>query len=167
MPKVKNMLKLRKHGKQEICVVIRVDAEGGYIDLSKKRVTQPDAKDAETRYSNSKVVQSLIRTVAEAVRVDMMVLLEKIVWPLQKQYKNHHALEAFHNSLHDFNKVFGELDIDDKIKEKLESEVKRRLSPQPVKIRADFELTCFDVEGIEGIKAALFAGENLSTKEIP
>ena len=49
------MLKLRKHGKQEICVVIRVDAEGGYIDLSKKRVTQPDAKDAETRYSNSKV----------------------------------------------------------------------------------------------------------------
>ena len=92
----------------------------------------------------------MIRTVAEACREDMIVLLEKIVWPLQRQYRNHHVLEAFHNCLHDFNKVFGQLEIDDKIKEKLEAEVKRRLSPQPVKIRADFELTCFDVEGIEG-----------------
>jgi len=55
-PKVKSMLKLRKKGKHEICVVIRVDAEGGYIDLSKKRVTLDDAKSAESKYSNSKVI---------------------------------------------------------------------------------------------------------------
>jgi len=176
MPRVKNMLKLRKNGKQEICMVIRVDQEGGYIDLSKKRVTQEDAKAAETRYSNSKVVQALIRTVAEAARVDMDYLLEKIVWPLQKQYKHHHVLEAFQNSLYDFGEVFDPCfkNCTDKdpesvaaIKQKLESEIRRRLSPQPVKIMAEFEVTCFEVEGIEGIKAALLAGEALSTNEIP
>jgi len=40
------------------------------------------------------------------------------------------------------------------------------LSPQPVKIRADFEVTCFEVEGVEGIRAALLAGESLTTPDI-
>jgi translation initiation factor 2 subunit 1 len=39
--------------------------------------------------------------------------------------------------------------------------------PKPVKIRADFKLTCFKFEGIEAIKAALIEGERLSTPEIP
>jgi len=33
-------------------------------------------------------------------------------------------------------------------------------------MRADFELTCFEIEGIDGIKAALLAGEALSTEDI-
>jgi translation initiation factor 2 subunit 1 len=39
--------------------------------------------------------------------------------------------------------------------------------PQPVKIRADFKLTCFKFEGIDAIKAALMEGEKLSTPDIP
>ena len=39
--------------------------------------------------------------------------------------------------------------------------------PQPVKIRADFKLTCFKFEGIDAIKSALLEGEKLSTQEIP
>jgi translation initiation factor 2 subunit 1 len=38
--------------------------------------------------------------------------------------------------------------------------------PKPVKIRADFKLTCFKFDGIEAIKAALIEGERLSTPEI-
>lgn len=39
--------------------------------------------------------------------------------------------------------------------------------PKPVKIRADFKLTCYKFDGIEAIKAALIEGERLSTPEIP
>lgn len=38
--------------------------------------------------------------------------------------------------------------------------------PEPVKIRADFKLTCYKFEGIEAIKTALLEGEKLSTPEI-
>lgn len=39
--------------------------------------------------------------------------------------------------------------------------------PQPIKIKADFKLTCFHYDGIDAIKAALMEGEKLSTEEIP
>ena len=42
-----------------------------------------------------------------------------------------------------------------------------RMVPKPVKIRADFKLTCFKFDGIEAIKASLIEGEKLSTQEIP
>ena len=38
--------------------------------------------------------------------------------------------------------------------------------PQPVKIRAEFSLTCYKFEGIDAIKYALMQGEKLSTPEI-
>ena len=46
----------------------------------------------------------------------------------------------------------------DRIKRELISNIKKRLTPQPVKIRADIEVTCYGYEGIEAIKAALTAG---------
>ena len=80
-------------------MVIRVDADGGYIDLSKKRVVPNDAKHVETRYSNSKVVQTIIRTIAESFKIDMEELYEKIVWPTQRKFNDSHVLAAFTESL--------------------------------------------------------------------
>lgn len=42
--------------------------------------------------------------------------------------------------------------------------IKRRMTPQPVKIRADVELTCFQYDGIEHIKAAMKAAEAQGTE---
>lgn len=53
------------------------------------------------------------------------------------------------------------------MKDKLLQEITRRLKPQPVKIAADFEITCFSKEGIYAIKEALCEGEKLSTPETP
>merc|ERR1712100_309716 len=53
------------------------------------------------------------------------------------------------------------------VKEALMSQIKRRLSPAAIKVRSDFEVTCFSYEGIDAIKAALFAGEKAgSTKDV-
>jgi translation initiation factor 2 subunit 1 len=38
--------------------------------------------------------------------------------------------------------------------------------PVPVKIRADFKLTCYKFQGIDAIRAALMEGEQLSTSEV-
>ncbi|KAG8942999.1 hypothetical protein FRC04_003285 [Tulasnella sp. 424] len=43
----------------------------------------------------------------------------------------------------------------------------RRLTPQPIKISADIELTCFTPAGIDAIKDALKAGEGVSSATVP
>jgi translation initiation factor 2 subunit 1 len=46
--------------------------------------------------------------------------------------------------------------------------IRRKLTPHPVKIRADIEVTCFGYEGISAIKAALMTGEEKSIlPEVP
>lgn len=59
------------------------------------------------------------------------------------------------------------MDIDPIIKKELQANIARRLTPQPVKIRADVEVTCFGYEGIDAIKRALRKAESLATEVVP
>jgi len=45
--------------------------------------------------------------------------------------------------------------------------IARRLTPQPIKLRADIELTCYTPAGIDAIKKALRAGERASSEAVP
>ena len=47
------------------------------------------------------------------------------------------------------------------------STIARRLTPQPVKLRADIELTCYTPAGIDAIKKALRGGEAESNEAVP
>lgn len=63
--------------------------------------------------------------------------------------------------------VFDECDITSEIKEKLLEDIKKRLTPQALRIRADIEVSCFEYEGIEAIKKALCKGKECSTEDMP
>jgi translation initiation factor 2 alpha subunit (eIF-2alpha) len=63
--------------------------------------------------------------------------------------------------------VFDSMTIDEDVFRELQANITRRLTPQPVKIRADVEVTCFSSEGIDAIKTALLQGEKLETETIP
>ena len=45
------------------------------------------------------------------------------------------------------------------VKQELQSYISKRLTPQPTKVRADVEVTCFGYEGIDAVKDALRAAE--------
>ena len=60
----------------------------------------------------------------------------------------------------------GKLNIDKETKEDFIELLKLKMIPEPVKIRADFKLTCYKFQGIDAIRAALMEGEKLSTSEI-
>ncbi len=44
-------------------------------------------------------------------------------------------------------------------------DIRRRMTPQPLKIRADVELSCFEYDGIVSIKNAMHAAELVSTED--
>lgn len=74
-------------------------------------------------------------------------------------------IPALSNSESD--KVFEGLEIAESTREELLNNIKRRLTPQPIKIRADIEVTCFDYEGIDAIKTAFKEAEAQSLPEVP
>lgn len=53
------------------------------------------------------------------------------------------------------------------VREVLMKHVRKRLTPQPIKLRADIEITCYAYEGIEAIRESLKAGMQFSTPQLP
>lgn len=51
------------------------------------------------------------------------------------------------------------------VADELKSYITKRLTPQPVKVRADVEVTCFEYEGIDAIKTALRTAEANNTED--
>jgi translation initiation factor 2 subunit 1 len=49
--------------------------------------------------------------------------------------------------------------------ETLMAQMRKRLTPQPIKVRADIEVTCFNYEGIDAIQRALLAGQAVSSED--
>lgn len=45
--------------------------------------------------------------------------------------------------------------------------IRRKLTSQAVKIRADIECACYGYEGIDAVKTALKSGLEMSTEELP
>lgn len=92
-----------------------------------------------------------------------------MTWPLYRKYG--HAFEAFKLIGQDPNSVLGELTktvtrktdagevtetvpaVTPEMREAFVVNIRRRMTPTPLKIRADVELTCFAYDGVLHIKA--------------
>lgn len=150
--------------------------------MSKRRVSPEDIVRCEERYNKSKIVHSIMRHVAEKTLTPIESLYETIGWPLNKKYG--HSLDAFKLSItYALQVPFVQLmvmltlphsnpDVWDGIAfpneasaEELKSYIGKRLTPQPIKVRADIEVTCFSYEGIDAIKTALRIAESKNTPE--
>ncbi|VAI06635.1 unnamed protein product [Triticum turgidum subsp. durum] len=167
--RIRSISSLIKVGRQEPAIVLRVDRDKGYIDLSKRRVSEEEARSCEDRYNKSKLVHSIMRHVAETLEIDLEPIYQRIGWPLYRKYG--HAFEAFKLIVADPDAILDVLTYEEKetgpdcqevtkvvpavtpeIKETLVQNIRRRMTPQPLKIRADVEMKCFQFDGVLHIK---------------
>lgn len=163
--RIRSIHKLIRVNRNEVVMVLRVDKEKGYIDLSKRRVSPEDVAACEDRYKKAKAVHGVLRHLAERRKLYLEDLYERIGWPLYKKYG--HAYDAFKLFVSDDKNVgdpFEEIDIPQDMKDELRAYILRRFAPQPIKIRSDIEVSCFTYAGIDAIRDALFAGMALSTE---
>ena len=109
----------------------------------------------------------VIRHVADRCGQTLEELYQMVGWPLYKKYG--HAYDAFKLCLSGENENIFEVcpTMSDSIRICLIDYVKKKLSPQPIKVRADIEVTCFTYEGINAIREALLKGREASIDECP
>jgi translation initiation factor 2 subunit 1 len=104
-----------------------------------------------------------MRHVAEKCSIPLENLYEQIAWPLNKKFG--HSIDAFKLSITN-PEVWNDVTFpSEAAKEELKSYIGKRLTPQPTKVRADIEVTCFGYEGIDAIKNALRKAEANNTKD--
>ncbi|XP_031117769.1 eukaryotic translation initiation factor 2 subunit alpha homolog [Ipomoea triloba] len=182
--RIRSISSLIKVGRIEPVMVLRVDKEKGYIDLSKRRVSEEDIQACEERYNKSKLVHSIMRHVAETMNIDLEDLYIHVGWPLYRKYG--HAFEAFKLVVNDPDSVLNSLTrevkevgpdgqevtkvvpaLTEEVKDSLVKNIRRRMTPQPLKIRADIEMKCFQFDGVLHIKEAMRKAEAAGNKDCP
>ncbi|KAF7131551.1 eukaryotic translation initiation factor 2 subunit alpha homolog [Rhododendron vialii] len=182
--RIRSVSSLIKVGRIEPVMVLRVDKEKGYIDLSKRRVSEEDIQGCEERYNKSKLVHSIMRHVAETMKLDLEDLYIHVGWPLYRKYG--HAFEAFKLIVNDPDSVLNSLTrevkeigpdgqevtkvvpaMSEEVKDALIKNIRRRMTPQPLKIRADIEMKCFQFDGVLHIKEAMRKAEAAGNKDCP
>ncbi|THG04799.1 hypothetical protein TEA_001731 [Camellia sinensis var. sinensis] len=163
--RIRSVSSLIKVGRIEPVMVLRVDKDKGYIDLSKRRVSEEEIQTCEERYNKSKLVHSIMRHVAETMILD---------------------LEAFKLIVNDPDSVLNSLTrevketgpdgkevtkvvpaMSEEVKDALIKNIRRRMTPQPLKIRADIEMKCFQFDGVLHIKEAMRKAEAAGNKDCP
>lgn len=169
--RIRSINKLIRVGRNECVVVIRVDKEKGYIDLSKRRVSIEEVKKCEEKFTRGKTVASILRHVGEILKFDsdeqLEDLFEKTAWLFDEKYRSTGgAYEAFKHAVAEPS-ILDECDLDEKTKEVLITNINRRMMPQAVKVRSDIEVSCYGYEGIDAVKEALRQGLKLTTEDLP
>ncbi|KAI3906277.1 hypothetical protein MKW92_026994 [Papaver armeniacum] len=174
---VRSVKKLLKAGRPQPLMVLRVDEEKGYVDLSKTEDAKKDLATCEERYKKSKRVHSVMRHVAQAKQFDLEDLYLSVGWPLYRKYM--HAYEAFKLILTDPDTILDSLTrevtevgpdgqevtkvlpaLTEELKYALLMNIERHVAPQTKKkLRAEIEVTCFEFDGVLHIKEAMRKAE--------
>jgi translation initiation factor 2 subunit 1 len=151
--RVRSICKLATVGKQETMVTLRVDPTKGYVDLSKRRITPDEIAKQDARFIKSKTVHNIMCYVATTTNTDLEVLYEMFGWSLYKKFN--HAYDAFKIAVTDPDSVFHEYNLPENILNCLLIQIRHRLTSNPVRICAEFELICFDTDGANIINEVL------------
>lgn len=130
-----------------------------------------DVEKCTERFSKAKAVSSILRHVAELLKYDSDEQLEelytKTAWYFEEKHKNKTAsYDIFKQAVLEPS-LLDECNLDENTKNVLLTNIKRKLTSQAMKIRADIECACYGYEGIDAVKQALLAGLEASTEEIP
>ncbi len=169
--RIRSINKLIRVGRVEPVVVIRVDKDKGYIDLSKRRVSAEDIERCMEVVSKAKAVNSILRHVAAVLGYksndELEELYRKTAWHFEaKTKKKGSSYDWFKQAVQDPS-LLDECGLDEETKNVLLENIQQKLTQQAVKIRADVEVSCYTYEGIDAIKAALRAGIARGSEDVP
>ena len=149
------VLNLKRAGKLDYAVVLRVDALQGYIDLSKRAVLPGAIPPLEAKWKKSKLVHSIAKQVAGRAKLPLERVYQRYIWPLYDTHE--HAHDAFVCATLNED-IFDFIQEEDEIKQLFQDCIVRRLRSTMTKYSAVIELTCYEYNGVDIIKEAMRAG---------
>ncbi|KAH9385446.1 translation initiation factor 2 subunit 1 [Nematocida major] len=155
--RTRNIQKLIKVGTLEGFLVLKVDKEKGYIDLSKKRAQYEDKVAAFERYYKGKISHNFMQSISVKCECPLDILYTKFGWAAESEFGS--LYKCFREVLlgeHVLQKKMDRCEfITDSLLDEIEDLVKQKFVVPKIKVRADAETKCNRGNGVLVIKAIL------------
>jgi len=168
--RIRSMAKILRIGSIEVCMVMSVDEDKGYINLSKKRVEPEDAPPKLEQFARAKAVHGIMQHVSSKHSIDVEDLCSKVSWPLHTKHES--AFEGFKRHIEGEINIWTDVDFSqpgtdmssmaEELKKDIEVHMQRRLIASTLRLMAKCEVSCHEYEGIDAIKIALKEGYKAS-----
>jgi translation initiation factor 2 subunit 1 len=159
--RARTVIRQMRVGQIQVVQVIRVDKEKGYIDLSKKYITETERQSGQQKYLKGKTVHSISKLLAKTHNIPLEEVYTKWVWPLYDNYTD--PYDAFKILAAGEEDIYSDIETCSEIKQSLVKIINHRFAVKPVKIEAQIDVTAF-FGGISIIKQSLRAGLNARPK---
>lgn len=143
-----NLKKLFRVGTDEVLEVVKVDKEKGYIDLSKKTVTENESKETLKRYNNRKNLIECMKFLSRKTDIPLENLMEQYVWGSLEKDTDFRMF--FWSQVMEITSQEG---VQHFSKEHYEI-LKEKVKPLVYSCVATVEVRCFDKDGLTVIKDA-------------
>jgi translation initiation factor 2 subunit 1 len=144
--RIRSLNKLIKIGKTEIVMVIRVDCEKGYIDVSKRQMAENEIYCMEKKWSYSKNINSITSYISRCTISNCEDLKIRWIWSLNRKYG--HVIKGIKKIIRETFKTLIGLNISYLEQIKLLEILKKKIAQTSSVTSVEFEFFIFSKHGI-------------------
>jgi len=152
--RIKSIYQHVKEGQEIVALVTQLDIERGYINLSRKQVTQDDKDTFMVQYSNRKKVNTILYKLSLQFNCDISNLYNKL-WILLDEYD---CLYIAFKCINKDNRLLDRVELSDDIKKELLLNIEKLCMIPLQNFSGEMKLHCFHAEGVDLIRDVLKKG---------
>ena len=155
--KVRNIRRFVRIGNQESMEVTNVDNDKGYIDLSRKQISDTEKEECLAQYTAAKRMHTFFYRWSTQSGEDLIV---KILWP---SYRS--------EQIDVYNKLVIDRAWQDSLpeswQERVQEDFYRLFDKKAEKYELNVEMVCYSLEGVNALQEATDKAMELTTEDIP
>ncbi len=150
--RIRNIRDYVVEGKVIVCVVLRINEERGYIDLSLRRVNEREKKKIIEKIKQEQKAEKIIENYAKANKLEINNFYKILSTPLLKKYSYLHT--AFYDVVEKKTSLES-LGVPKNIAEGFEKIILEKIKPKTVSVSGTIKIVFFQENGVEIVKKAL------------
>ena len=160
---VRNIRDYVREGQKVVLKVLRVQADKGQVDLSRRRVTKREKKEKLLLWKKDRKAESLLRTAAEKLNISFEEAYERAGAPIEKAFGELH--DGLEKTAKDGVEVLLELGVDKELAVTLEAIAKEKIQISLVNVKGILKLQNPKSDGVLLIKKTLKQAKDVGEAE--
>ncbi|MGM5482072.1 MAG: translation initiation factor IF-2 subunit alpha [Nanobdellota archaeon] len=159
--RIRNIRDYVKEGKKIVCVVLKIKQDRGHIDLSLRRVNKNQHRRKMEQIKREMKAEKIVEMVAKDNDLDTKTLYKELIQSVDYIY-----LADFFEDIVAGNANVQDLNIDDKLKLKLDEVVKQKIKLPSVELMGKYSIILYEPDGVEQIKKTLKKASELEKEKV-